>query len=432
MAYTKNNYSTLYRIAMSVQTNDNKNNFSIPTSDIISISMIHNYDTATFPIIRVRLYTDLDTMEYLTEYPDQIYVKMNMIGGVYRMDDENKSPIMVSGANNISFTLKGYIENKNTPTSIMDQYENGIKKSSDLNVNRKVPIEIYCYDDELIHYMRKKSPAIFKQMSLVSIIETMFRKQGIVDFEMEPTQNQEKYEQVLLPNLSISETLSFFDSMYGLYNKGAQVYGDIDKMYICNSNVNNGTTPLPIHVESYKSNSDMGGMVKKDNKFCMITKAMNVSVISETDIERVLNSENISAINVNTLNVETVSMDKLFSDVKKDATRRLVSTDDVNKYIRMLSDRIDVPDILHKALNPYVAETYNARISERLTKIDVSGVGFDIGKIKINSRYNLIFESPIRGMSINQFYRATTVSHVISNLSGELFVAQTVMNLCSN
>ena len=75
---------------------------------------------------------------------------------------------------------------------------------------------------------------------------------------------------------------------------------------------------------------------------------------------------------------------------------------------------------------------FNARISERITRVDVSGVGFHIGKLKINSRYNLIFESPIRGMSINQFYRATTVSHVISNLSSDLFVAQTTMNLCSN
>lgn len=427
-------YSTLYKIGLKIQTNNRSESIDISTSDIISIMLMNNYDTATFPIIRIRLYSDLTVMEKLTEYPDQIYVLLNLYGNVYRMnDDKDKSPVPVSSATNISLSMKGYIENKNTPTSIMDQYNQGIKKTSDLNVVRKVPIELYCYNDELIHFMRKKAPSIFKQMSITSVIETIFRKQGIVNFMMEPIQNQEKYDQILIPNLNINETLSFFDSRYCLYPKGAQVYGDIDKLYICDTNADNGTKALPIHVDSYKSGSDMGGMVKYGDTYQMSTKAINVSVISETDIEKVLNAENMSAINVNSLNIEPVSMVKLFPDTMTDDASRINSSTDVNKYIKILRDKkITVPDILHKSMNNYVAEMYNARVSERITRIDISGVGFDIGKMKINSRYNLIFESPIRGMSINQFYRASSTSHVISNLSSDLFIAQTVMNLCSN
>ena len=432
VASTNNKYSVLYKIGMNIKTNNNANVFRIPTADIVSISIIHNYDTATFPIIRVRLYTDLTTMENLTQYPDQIYVDVNMNGNVYLMNDDKKSPIPVAAASNLSFTLKGYIENKNTPTSVMDQYDHGIKKKSDLNTVRKVPIEVYCYDDELIHFMRRKTSSIFKNMSITSVIESIFRKQGIVDFELEPLQNQDKYKQILIPNLDINETLSFFDTNYGLYIKGAQVYGDTDKMYICNSESDNGTKALPIYVESYKSGSDMGGMKTQGNIYQMNTKATNISVISETDIEKVLNSENVTAINVNSLAVEAVSMVKLFPDTLKDSTKRISSESDTGKYIKIARDKITTPDILHKSINNHIAETYNARISERITKVDVSGVGFDIGKMKINSRYNLIFESPIRGMSVNQMYRATTVSHVISNLDSDLFIAQTVMNLCSN
>lgn len=435
MVKSSNKFSTLYKISVILQTKGpNGSSFSISPSDIVSIAMIHNYDNATFPIIRLRLYTDLITMERLTEYPDQIYASVQLLGNIYKMNDaENKSPTLVSGATNLSFSLKGYIENKNTPTSLMDQYDHGIKKSSDLNTTRKVPIELYCYDADLIHYMRRKAPSIFKRMSLTTVIETMFRNQGIVNFTMEPIKNQEKYDQVLIPNLDINETLSFFDNKYGLYPKGAQVYGDIDKMYICSSDVDNGVLPYPIHVESYKSSSDMGGMRKVGKgMFQMNTKAENVSVISETDIERVLNSENITAVNISNMNVDAVSMVKLYPNTEKDLTARVKSITPLRKYIKILSDKISTPDILHKTKNTYVSETFNARVSERITKVDVSGVGFDIGKMKINSRYNLIFDSPIRGMSINQFYRATTVTHVLSNLDSDLFIAQTTMNLCSN
>ena len=358
-------------------------------------------------------------MEKLTQYPDQIFVRLYMTGMVYRMaDQDNKSPTPVTGAKSLSFSLKGYIENKNIPTSIMDQYDHGIKKKSDLNIDRKVPIEIYCYDNELIHYMRRKASSIFKDMSITTVIETLFRKQGIVKYSIQPTKNQEKYDQVLIPNLSITETLSFFDNKYGLYEKGAQVYGDMDKLYICDSDVNNGEKPLPIHVESYKNSSDMGGMRRVGGiDYHMNTKAENVSVVSETDIERVLNSEEVTSINVKDLSVDKTEMVKLFPELETG---------------KKAYERISTPDLLHKTRSKYTSKTYVARISERITRVDLSGVGFDIGKMNIMTRYNLIFDSPIRGMSMNQLYRTSVINHVISNLDSGLFIAQTTMTLCSN
>ena len=420
MAGSTDKFSVLYRPSLVLQTKGTDGaTINISPSDIVSMTIIHDFDNATFPIIRIRLYSDLSIMEKLTQYPDQIFVRLYMTGMVYRMaDQDNKSPTPVTGAKSLSFSLKGYIENKNIPTSIMDQYDHGIKKKSDLNIDRKVPIEIYCYDNELIHYMRRKASSIFKDMSITTVIETLFRKQGIVKYSIQPTKNQEKYDQVLIPNLSINETLSFFDNKYGLYEKGAQVYGDMDKLYICDSDVNNGEKPLPIHVESYKNSSDMGGMRRVGGiDYHMNTKAENVSVVSETDIERVLNSEEVTSINVKDMSVDKTEMVKLFPELETG---------------KKAYERISTPDLLHKTRSKYTSKTYVARISERITRVDLSGVGFDIGKMNIMTRYNLIFDSPIRGMSMNQLYRTSVINHVISNLDSGLFIAQTTMTLCSN
>lgn len=420
MAGSTDKFSVLYRPSLVLQTKGTDGAaINISPSDIVSMTIIHDFDNATFPIIRIRLYSDLSIMEKLTQYPDQIFVRLYMTGMVYRMaDQDNKSPTPVTGAKSLSFSLKGYIENKNIPTSIMDQYDHGIKKKSDLNIDRKVPIEIYCYDNELIHYMRRKASSIFKDMSITTVIETLFRKQGIVKYSIQPTKNQEKYDQVLIPNLSINETLSFFDNKYGLYEKGAQVYGDMDKLYICDSDVNNGEKPLPIHIESYKNSSDMGGMRRVGGiDYHMNTKAENVSVVSETDIERVLNSEEVTSINVKDMSVDKTEMVKLFPELETG---------------KKAYERISTPDLLHKTRSKYTSKTYVARISERITRVDLSGVGFDIGKMNIMTRYNLIFDSPIRGMSMNQLYRTSVINHVISNLDSGLFIAQTTMTLCSN
>lgn len=423
-------YSTLYDMNFSIVLNRNEY-IQISSSDIVSLSFIHNYDTATFPIIRLRLYCDLSIIQSMLEFPDDIYVRANINGGIYKVRDSNsevESPICVAGVSPISFEMKGYVENKNIPTSVMDQYDMGLKKNDDLNTNVKSPIEIYCYDEKLLHMMQQKSESVYKKISLTSVIQDMLTRNNVRSYDLQTLDNQTKYDQILIPNLNIIDAISFFDIKYGLYHKGGQMYGDYDKLWICDSDVNNGQTPIPIYVRGYKDNDDTTGMMKtssNQHKYQMVVNTPNVSVITETDIERVLNSPEMGAINLNTLDINIEKLKKLFSTSMVKSSSRKTSNG-------IISDIIDTPQILHKNNSDYVLPSYIARLDEKITRIDVSGSGFDIGRMRINSRYNVIFESPIRGWDINAAYRATYICHVLTNMDGSLFSATTTMSLCTN
>ena len=411
---TTEKYVTLYKPQLSIVLQDDI--LTLSDSEIVSISFIHNYDTMTYPIIRIRLYSDISTIQTICDKPDDIEVRGCLQAMIYRMNDEKKSPVPVSYANEICFNLKGYIENKNIPTSKFDQYEFGIKKTSDLNTNVKVPIEIYCYNDNLVHLMKQKAQSIYKNMSISSIIEDIFRRCFIYNFDIDPLTNQNKYDQVLIPNLNILETLGFIDKNYGMYRKGGMVYADLDKVHVCNSDVVNGTTPIPIYVENSKTNSDMSGMKEINKKYQMVTMAGNVSVKTETDIERVLNSKHLADINLLTTEAHIEELTELYNST--------------SEYAKLKD--IDTPNILHKSKNDYVASSYVARLNENITEVDISGVGFDISRMNVMSRYNLVFATPIRGLNINKIYRPSYVCHVISNLDSDLFIAQTTMNLRTN
>ena len=414
-------------------------NINIPKSDILSIAVINNYDTAMYPIIRIRLYTDLSNMISISEHPDEIYVNIGLHGIICdttSTNDGNASIKQLKTTNGDLYgNYKAYLENKNIPTSFADEYEQGLKKSDDLNVDRKVPITLFCYDAEMVRFMRQKVNSIFKDMDITSVIETIFRKQGDVDIKIDPIYNQTKYDQILFPNLSVLDSLSFIEAKYGLYPKGAQIYGEDGDIKITDSDVNNGTTPIPIHVQSYKDSDNGGGMRRIDydnNIFHNNTRAENVSVTTISDIERILNSEQIAAVNVNTLSIETSKLSELYDNIDKELSFR-VSGDEKEKWYSLLRKKITTPDLLHKSKNPYLADMYNARISERITRIDISGSGIDALSMNVKSRYNVIFDTPIRGLSINQFYRASTLIHVFSNMgNGEWFTSQTTMRLCSN
>ena len=411
---TTDKFVTLYKPNISlVLPNDT---ISVSNSEIVSVAFINNYDTMTYPIIRIRLYSDISVIQTLCESPNDIEVRGSFTGMIYKMNDEKKSPVPVSPVNEISFKLKGYIENKNIPTSKFDQYEFGIKKTTDMNTNTKVPIEVYCYNDRLIHLMKQKAPSIYKNISLATVISDILSRNSIYDFKIDPLTNQNRYSQVLIPNLNLIQALGFFDKNYGMYRKGAMVYGDLDNLYISNTDVHNNTTPIPIYVESTKSNSDLTGMKLINKKYQMTTMAGFVSVKTETDIERVLNGRYLADINLTTMEANTEELTDLYATT--------------SGYAKLKN--IEVPDILHKSKNEYVASSYVARLNESITEVDLSGTGFDISRMNVNSRFNLVFATPIRGLDINRIYRASYACHVLTNLDSDLFAAQTTMNLRTN
>lgn len=405
-------YSTLYNISLSISYNKT-NIITIVPADIVSIAIMNNYDNMTFPVIRIRLYTDVSVMQRIAEFPDSLIIRGNLDGSIYRMPQNmESSPQRMKPTPSIYFKgLKGYIRQKNIATSSMDQYVQGVKREIDLNSQTKVPIEILCYDETMVGNMRTQTPSIYKNVSVEYVLKFMLENAKIPLRHIDIIENQIKYDQFLIPNLEVIDAFSFIDDFYGLYKKGGQLFCDIDGIYITNTAVAYNK-PLAIHVRSTKSNDDMSGLRKFGNNYLMGTMATNVSIMSESDLQKVIQSSKMSAVDLNDYKVKSTNMIDMFNGSKYT---------DWNDYT--------VP---HKSKNQFITDMYKARVDEKNTIVSVSGNGFEISPMKINSRYNLIWESPQRGQDINKIYRPVFINHVFSNLDSKLFLAETTMNLVSN
>lgn len=405
-------YSVLYNVTLSLAVHGTT--YTVPTSDIVSITLIHNYDTMTFPIVRIRFESDLSLIQNILDYPDDIQILGNLNGNIYRLDEDTR-PSCVSGAKNISFALKGYIENKNAPTSKMDQYDNGLPRSSDLNTNNKVPFEIFGYNQSMIYNMKRLTKSVYHNIPVQDVMEDMLSRRGIYDYKIRIVEQQTKFDQILIPNLDIIHAFAYIDQYYGLYKAGGQLYGDLDKLYITSSStdITDGSL-IPINVEDYKSNSDMGGLRKhSDGSYIMHALSSNVSVLTESDIERIINADSVNAINVNTEDVQNESLKELYTNSN-------------------LSGKDETPNILHKHVNPFIASMNAARVKERTTQVDLSCTGMDIGNLSIESRINLIYQTAIRGTNLSGMYRMSYANHILTILDGELFTSTSAFRLCKN
>lgn len=424
-------YSTLYSMNFRIIV-DKFKTITISPGDVVSLTISNDYDRSTYPIIRLRIYSDLSVIQNIAEYPDALELRASVTGGIYQMSTD-QTPRLIKPTKGFDFSAKIYLEYKNIPTSPMDQYQNGLPRSmnEDLNTENKVPIELYCYDDTTIHRMKDQPPAIYKDMSLVTVVSRMFDYCNIPKYVIEPFTNSKKYDQILIPNLNMIDSLSYFDKTYGMYPKGAGIYEDLygfdNRIVIYNLDTKNfissRVNTFPIYVNSYSNDSDMGGMKKiqdvssGNSDYYLETKYDNVSVMTESDIAKVLNAEYLESVNINTLKV---SFHKVFDDLQNYTFNRSRET-----YIS--------PDyILHKYLSEYVTETVIARLNEQVTRIDVSGVGFNVEYFNPMSRFNLIFESPIRGINMADIYRPIFINNVFNSIGNDLFIASTTMRLCKN
>jgi hypothetical protein len=370
----------------------------------------------TFPMIRIRLYCDLELIQNVSEYPDEVEVIGNFDAGTYLWKDEQTKPTLVTGATNFAFNMKAYLENKNLPTSVMDQYRDGKKITLDLNETPKYTMELYCYNQALVYYLRRQTESIYHNMALSSIIENMLSRGNITKYKMDPLNQNQCFDQVLIPNLSLMQSLAFFDTYYGMYEKGAHVYGDLDQLYITNASSELYGNLIPIRIAESKSNTDIAGLKKyNDSTYEMYLLFNNITILSESDIERILQAEHIGAVNVNTLEIQTSSLEELYR----------YKTNEID-------GEMNLPNLLHKHQNPFITSSLAARVKEKITKIQITASGFDVATMKVNTRYNLLFDTDNRSRDIRGLYRPSFVNHVFMNQNDDLFLPVTTMQLCKN
>lgn len=417
-------YSVMYVPDLSISIGEYGEVVKLKNDEVVSISIMNAFDTATFPIIRLRLQCDVELLELLTKDPDNLYLVGRLDGAVYDInkdDEDNRSPIRVRGADTHSLYLKIYLESKNTPVSEADRYDtNGLLKSNEDLGNTKVPLQLYCYDARLAHACRMRCNGIYKDLSIETVLDNICSQAGI-QYSHDKFTNAKKYDQILIPNLNIIDAFAFIETRYGTYEKGGLLYASPfisdGKLKLVDSACDRSGSTRGIIVDSKDSTADMCGVRVSNTGYnyaeYMCVPANGVSVITETDLDRVLNAEYINAINLNTLDVDTAKLSELF-DGSAESIRSITT-----------------PDTLHKNMSEYVASGYAARINEGITKVDISTSGWPIN-LAPTDRFMLMFNSPMRGLKMNSIYRATFVNAVLTNVSGDMYIASMTMRLVKN
>jgi hypothetical protein len=417
----KNMYTTLCEFQISLC-----NNISSPLilskDDVVSIAVQQDFDKSMFPMIRVRLYTDITTLTYINENPKNLDITISNVANVYELNQDGSRDDKIIEAGSVGIytdkRLRCYIESKNAPYTKFDNYQQGIKKDNSLNTTTKVPITLYCYDDETIRNTKRKVPSIYKNTTLHEVVNYMATSCDI-QLDIIPFDNNERFDQILIPNLSFIDAIAYLDSYYGLYETGGMLSVDVKtgRMILSGLNAIDDKHYCGILVRSYKSGDTYSGLwlpgsQTTGNSF-IATPDTSVVVKSITDIEQTINSKVFSSINVNDFNVESSSLNETYEN---------------STY-----SNITTPDLIHKTKNKFLTSMYKTLVEEKNTQIDVAVNGVYVPIWRLFSAYDrfvLSFDNTPRAININRVYRPMRVTDVFTNIGSGLFSGQTTIQLC--
>ena len=200
---------------------------------ITGIEIVNDYIKNTFPIFKVNFALEEDVYYKILNNKTDLKIKLRI------------QKYFKSYSDNINKSLyRDYIND----TFIVIDDDNDVNRASDIDFQNKLkqsrseeelemfdtPLELYLYKEEVATGMKTQINDILSNVTLSSAIGYLFHKSGIKNALVSPLENNKNYKELLLPPLTINNSLAHLDAMYGFYKYGSVIFFGLDRSYILN------------------------------------------------------------------------------------------------------------------------------------------------------------------------------------------------------
>jgi hypothetical protein len=352
-------------------------------SNILSIEYLNNYDFHIMSMLKVQIKIDIRKRIFILKNKKDILVKFEL--NRFGVDTDVESDITAPGEIwNSEFSV--YFSDDDELSDIGD-LENRIKanvgdetKINDIEdenyFESQNSMDLYLFNPTLLKASRYSSNKIYEATTMQNIIGQMLTESKHENVLMSKIENDETYEELLLPANPLYKNLIYLDQYYGLYEKGALIFYDIDCLYIINLNEKvtakreEEWTEVVFLVKKINSGIPGSGMIIKeeDKTFYLSVTEMDVNV-QKSSIGK---------------NMEIGSRQRI---VTIDGT----TIDDQDGDQSYIDERIQ--NIVYiKRSNKYYPSTIKARMDENESIVYINGNNFDMAAFKPNRIYKLVYD----------------------------------------
>ena len=381
----------------------NDENIQLDPSNILSIEYMNDYEMNLRAILKVNVRLDVRRKMWLLKNKRDITVKfeLNTVGMDITGEEYNTGSEEIW---NKEFCLYLPDEDEDEDVSILEE-RIGMNESSNFAAadiskenlyESQNMIDLYLFDQKFLNASNKTYNDIMTNNTLQTCVGRLLTKTGHDRVLMSRFENDEIYEELLVPANPSYKDLIYLDQYY---KKGAMIYYDIDTLYILNTNGKITAKATDEWAET-----------------CFRCTPLDVSTPGNGMI--LSEGENKYYISINEMDVNPQKF-SINNNADMGSEAKIVITDDITinieeanqSYIGQRNEKIGYSK---KDDNKFTAKIAKARMEESECQLYISGENFNINAFKPNKEFQVIFNDTGKQEKYGNYkYRLAYAYHYI-------------------
>lgn len=381
-------------------------------TNILSIEYVNDYEFNVRAMLKVSLRVDIRRKLWILANKRNLTAKFEMSKIGMDLESEDFVTSYQTVWNN-EFSVYLNDEDEASDTKVMEERINMNEGSSysfgDISTENyfetQNTVDIYLFDQKFINASSKTYNEIFTKDILQNCVARLLTATNHKKVLMSKFENDEVYEELLVPALPSYKALIYLDQYYGFYKTGAMIYYDIDTTYILNTN----------------------GQVtaKRDGEWpttSIFVTALDDSIPGNGMMR--IPGQKVNYVSINEMNVNP-QKPSIGKNASVGSEAKFVVSDDVTINITeanqsYVDQRNETVAYTRKGDNKFITEIAKARLEENECVLYISGENFDINAFTPNKEFQVIFDETSKQEKYGKFkYRLAYAYHCIAIKSSE-------------
>jgi len=386
----------------------------VNSTDIISLTKFDDYDSNIRSMLKLIIRIDRRKKLWLIKNKRKVICKIELVMiGLDSADsssNENENIILdQEDIFNLEFGVffnddeEAYDNEMSNVSTVLDERGND-------NINEDIATEnygefenyldIYLFNLELLNPSNTMVNEVYTKDTLQQIVAHLLTKTQHKKVIMSPFENDEVYNELLVPAHPIYEALAYLENYYGFYKTGAMIYYDIDTLYILNTNGEMSAkqedewieTTILINNHAYASSEN--GMLRRTNE------KINYIQIEEKDFHvnkpSIINNNSMGSdltmVTINGTDLQEIKADQSYTDKR-------------NKRVMYMK----------QGDNKYLGSILETRMEENEIVVEIAAMNLDIRAFTPNKVFTLIFDDENKQEKYGKWkYRLVRAFHKIT------------------
>lgn len=359
----------------------------IPKDKVRGISIENNYEEDLFPVMKASMVLEPSVYKKIVKNKNDVKLKMRLQKFYTEEGSEEKSMMRDSINTMFSLLLDDDFLDPDRQLQVNTENNTEEKKNDENSIESagNNQTEFPLYKLETMDAMRVTINDVLTNQTMIGAIVYIAEKSKMAPNSMiiSPLENNQVYEEILLPPQTALSTLQYIDSQYGFYKAGSIIFFGIDRPYILNYRGGCTAYEKDEIKETCILIPDRGGkfgsleccIEKPDEKTkkYLVVKSTNVDMKNNSISNDMLEGNSATIVNTNTGSIISASGE---TSQRGTGNSKIINTNTSNKWI---------------------GETYAIQKSADSAVATVACGNFDIDMFTPNKKFSFIFEDTMNG-----------------------------------